>query len=313
LKSAIIRQISPSIQKWFLRELNVKPDDPTLSQKGNVLGELLCKYGKTLVDDSSRARRQLQNLSPGMMSLLGDLPEPKDYVHEEKKLEAGSEDYCFLRNLFLSSLKSHRREYGSDEMCATALIDVVDILTVPFPEEQLKQYRTTCERISKHELSEVPMPMDTALRAATSASTDVNEYFLFHGCPWGAVDSIVKTGFHWKHSGKNTGCMYGQGCYFSPVTSKCDQYSEVDEHGHKVMFLARVALGNSLPRWKRCTDVTTLGEKYHSICAMTRESEGSVDHPEAVIFQRTQALPCFKFIYKHKASCNCFVCTKSGP
>jgi len=85
LKSAIIRQISPSIQKWFLRELNVKPDDPTLSQKGNVLGELLCKYGKTLVDDSSRARRQLQNLSPGMMSLLGDLPEPKDYVHEEKK------------------------------------------------------------------------------------------------------------------------------------------------------------------------------------------------------------------------------------
>jgi len=283
-------------------------DDKELRRTGTTR-ELLCDYGKDMNVKTLVGTKRYENLSSAVLTMLTDLPQVSDYVHNEEELHCNSPDFKFLEAIFQGSLTSHRLHYDSEEWCEPPQLTIVKITTVPFPSDLLQKYTTNRERISKKPLHALQVPMDAALKPITT-QRNANEYFLFHGCPWAAVDDIAATGFDWRLAGKKTGMMFGRGIYFAPRASKCDFYADTNKDGTKCMFLARVMLGSSLPRWRKCTDVTTVGPDFDSICAMPREYQGSVDFPEMVIYQKGQALPCFKIEYKHESSCRCNLCRR---
>jgi len=306
VRNFLLAQSAAAYQRWKLRE-TPHGDDDTLRRTSPLMGDEI----KVMLDATKNFRGL--TMSPELLCLLTDLVDPKDYVPSDTKLDPASSDFLFMQAIFQGSLESHRLDYHSDEWCEPAQLEVQSISVVAFPPELLRKYLRQRERISKRPIAELASPMDNALRPAIS-SKDVNEYFLFHGCPWNAVEQIQQKGWDWRLSGKQTGAMFGQGIYFASHGSKCDLYAEEDESGNKCVFLARVMLGNSLPRWRNCpeTQAKDLGE-FDSICALTRSSGGAVDFPEAVIFQKTLALPCFKFVYKHAPACMCNLCRRRGP
>ena len=162
---------------------------------------------------------------------------------------------------------------------------------------------------------------DSAPDSWRVAWKDSEEVLLFHGAPWKAVDGICESGFDLQYRGTNKGgTMFGRGMYFAPCASKCDLYADDNERGERCIFLARVLLRASLPRWRRCggvrrskmhpliTNIAGQEWEFDSVCAVPREFGGAVDHPEVCVFHNSAALPCVKIIYKHMSSCHCHHC-----
>ncbi|CAE8606109.1 unnamed protein product, partial [Polarella glacialis] len=304
--NALVAQASAAHQRYLLRVLPPRGD--AILRKTGTPQDLVDPEAKAMLGRSQEARTSLTGISSGVLSLLTDVPDAKDYVPSDSMLEKGSADFIFLEAIFQGSVVGQRLHYDSEEWCEPPLLDIESISIVPFPPKLLNLYSNQRERISKHYVAELSSPMEFALRPSIGTK-NVNEV-LFHGCPWAAVESIGTTGFNWKFRGENNGAMFGQGTYFASHASKCDLYAEKDPDGKRCVFLARVMLGQSLPRWRKCPEVKTVGEKYDSMCGIPRNLDGSVDFPEVVIFQNSQALPCFKFVYSHQAGCACNLCRR---
>ncbi|CAK0788908.1 unnamed protein product, partial [Prorocentrum cordatum] len=240
-----------------------KSSEDSLRQTGSIPG-LLGDRGKSIVVPAQVNHSKLKTSALSRSMLLNvfcELPHRGEYVpKEEQRLEPQSADFKFLELLFQSSCDSHRLQYNSEEWCEPPMLKIAEISTVTLEPKLLQQYSTNLDRIcNRKRRFAVPVNFDRALRPITQK--DASEYFLFHGCPWEAADQICKDGFHWKYAGTNTGAMFGQGIYFADRASKCDGYSTKDPDGMKRMVLARVALGNSLPRWRKCTDCKTEEEE----------------------------------------------------
>ncbi|CAF2060473.1 unnamed protein product [Rotaria magnacalcarata] len=74
--------------------------------------------------------------------------------------------------------------------------------------------------------------------------TDTQE-FLYHGCPEGAVDSIIKNCFNRSYAGANA-TRYGIGAYFSAKASYSHNFAIPNENEEQCMFLARVLVGETV-------------------------------------------------------------------
>eukprot|EP00930_Biecheleria_cincta_P021823 TRINITY_DN16057_c0_g1_i1.p1 TRINITY_DN16057_c0_g1~~TRINITY_DN16057_c0_g1_i1.p1 ORF type:complete len:929 (-),score=214.19 TRINITY_DN16057_c0_g1_i1:127-2841(-) len=316
LQKAVVQSLSSQALRFIVdADLMKMPalDDKELRKVGTNR-DLLCAYGQQMHASSAMAAKLFESsLGTELIDLLTNLPDAKNYAPlSQRDLDPMSADFKFIETVFQGSLRSHRLHYDSEEWCDPPKLEVVRISTVPFSAELLKKYMTDRERISKRDLPSVPAPMHECIRPVIS-TRNANEYFLFHGCPWSAAEKITTEGFDWKHRGENKGAMFGQGTYFAPYASKCDFYADPGKDGTKTMFFARVMLGASVPRWRKCTDVKTVGPEFDSICALAKEHQGSVDFPEMVIFSKYQALPCYKIEYKHGGSCACNLCRRSMP
>ena len=73
----------------------------------------------------------------------------------------------------------------------------------------------------------------------------VKQMLLFHGTPKKEqqVLSICETNFDWRRSGENKGQRHGQATYFSSKMTHAYHYSEPDNAGIRVMFVAKVLVG----------------------------------------------------------------------
>eukprot|EP00927_Polykrikos_kofoidii_P066601 TRINITY_DN6216_c1_g1_i1.p1 TRINITY_DN6216_c1_g1~~TRINITY_DN6216_c1_g1_i1.p1 ORF type:complete len:868 (+),score=129.67 TRINITY_DN6216_c1_g1_i1:138-2741(+) len=289
---------------------NLPPRADAVLRDTSVTG-LVDTDAKNMLQNSADMRKNINSLHSDFLEMFGDLPEPEVIEEDgpaEVQLLPESPEFKLIEHMMQASLTEHRLNFGSDEWCDKPRLKIHEVVMMAWSGKAVRLYRKERERILKRDLPEACLEMEDAIQPVVPK--DANEFFLFHGCPWEAAKSISTQGFDWKHRGTNQGCMFGQGTYFAPNASKCDLYSDKDTYGHKCMFLARVLLGASVPRWKKCTDVKSLGKDFDSILAITRRRDGSVDHPEACIFQKLQALPAFKIKYSHEATCKCNLCLR---
>lgn len=284
-------------------------DESTLRETG--MG-LIDSASKDLLVASASMRATSLQLSDWMLQAFGGLTNADVLGDGPCHLQSPNADYRFIEHLFQRSLVKHRLNYHSDEWCECPQLCITRITQLAVRPKSLRTYKAEQNRIRKRPLPEMPFDMAGSVRALDPSNA--NEIFLWHGGPWDAVDQICKEGFDWKYRGANQGCMFGQGIYFAPNASKCDQYSLQSEGGTKCMLLARVMLGSSVPRWRKCTDVKALGKDHDSIHAASKHDDEEdvhlVDHPEVCIFSKVTALPMYKVEYYHKDGCRCHLCRR---
>uniref|UniRef100_A0A3B5LM53 Uncharacterized protein n=1 Tax=Xiphophorus couchianus TaxID=32473 RepID=A0A3B5LM53_9TELE len=75
-----------------------------------------------------------------------------------------------------------------------------------------------------------------------NGGTRVDEKLLFHGTEESLVDAICDQNFDWRMCGVH-GTAYGRGSYFARDASYSDRYSRVRGSLNKIMFVARVLVG----------------------------------------------------------------------
>jgi len=131
-----------------------------------------------------------------------------------------------------------------------------------------------------------------------------------------AVCTICETSFDLRHAGNATmgggaarmALRYGNGLYFSRVSSKSNDYASGSErNGVKIIFLCKICLGNSylaqqelIPSNQvdslircRAGDAT-----FDSITGLTVAKGGKLNYEENVIYCNEAAIPSYLVVYK---------------
>ena len=155
---------------------------------------------------------------------------------------------------------------------------------------------------------------------------NLNEYLLFHGCPYQVADHVARHGLDPQRGGEVVGAVFGRGTYFAQNASKSDFYTTCSEcwstscqdcthaEGERCLLIARVLLGESkIVRQEHCrgiprAPVRSDGLPYDSLTALTKADGGQVDHMEFVIFKEQLSLVQYLVYYRHKMTCECHNC-----
>mmetsp|Transcript_27342 Transcript_27342/g.63756 ORF Transcript_27342/g.63756 Transcript_27342/m.63756 type:complete len:853 (-) Transcript_27342:50-2608(-) len=95
-------------------------------------------------------------------------------------------------------------------------------------------------------------------------ASEVNEWFLFHGCSEEVAKKICMKDFLMARElvGKNTGTLYGRGTYFAESITKADEYARPNDNGEYTVLFVR-ALGG---RVKYTDEVTPDSEALVTAC-----------------------------------------------
>ncbi|XP_038161431.1 protein mono-ADP-ribosyltransferase PARP12-like [Cyprinodon tularosa] len=123
---------------------------------------------------------------------------------------------------------------------------------------------------------------------------NVDEKFLFHGTEDHLVDAICDQNFDWRMCGVH-GTAYGKGSYFARDASYSDKYSRVGRSLNKIMFVARVLVGEyTKGRSSYVRPPTKPGSKaFYDSCV------DSVSNPSIfVIFEKQQIYPEYLIKYR---------------
>ncbi|XP_035824673.1 protein mono-ADP-ribosyltransferase PARP14 isoform X2 [Aplysia californica] len=135
------------------------------------------------------------------------------------------------RNMLLVDIKNDSAEFKKVEKAfhdkgeTTAVKKIQRVQSVSL----YQQYKAKKKELERHN------PKDTK-----------NEKRLYHGTDSQTVSAILENGFNRNYCGKNA-TMYGEGVYFSELSSYSSRYSQADGNGLKRMFQARVLVGVSTP------------------------------------------------------------------
>ena len=129
-------------------------------------------------------------------------------------------------------------------------------------------------------------------------STDINEFYLFHGTSSKSAQIICEHGFDERVA--NLSGLYGAGSYFAINACKSWQYSNSSKDSSTlVMLVCRVVMGSpyctstSHSKERRPPDnAATPGRPFDSIFAQHGIARGGQQqHNEYVVFNRDQVYP----------------------
>ena len=149
---------------------------------------------------------------------------------------------------------------------------------------------------------------DEACCCSSEMSTDINEFYMFHGTSLKKAMSICQNGFNPKVAARN--CLYGKGSYFAINSCKSHQYSSQNP-SNLVMLVCRVAMGSSYPttgshegQKRPPMNRATPGRHYDSIFAQREIANGRQQkHNEYVVFDRDQVYPEYIVQYTVEKVC----------
>jgi hypothetical protein len=136
------------------------------------------------------------------------------------------------------------------------------------------------------------------IRSKTEMSTDINEFYLFHGTSSKRAQIICEHGFDERMAELNG--LYGAGSYFAINSCKSHQYSlKYKDSSDFVMLVCRVVMGSpyctstSHRHQRRPPDnAATPGRPFDSIFAQKGIAHGGEQiHNEYVVFDRYQVYP----------------------
>jgi hypothetical protein len=231
--------------------------------------------------------------------------------------------FKILRDSFLQSIRSHRKNYRSDEWCELAQleIDSIDLVENPhLTQKFLTRRRELVQALSPHE------PTDLKIDALLLDGS-LRDYLLYHGAEGSIVERICTKGFDPQRGGENAGKMFGVGAYFAENASKADFYAIPDPdrspQGQRATLVTRVLLGDAFRASKETIEKLperTLNnythaprkpgsiDHYDSVCGLRRNENGLVDHREYVVYKDDQALPLAVIRYRHLKQCKCNNC-----
>ena len=235
-----------------------------------------------------------------------------------------------LSNLFLASMTCHREAIGSDQFCDPPQVEITRICEIMNPYIQRK-YRHAREGLVRRRPSGcAPPPEISAFNCAVAdGHVSMNECLLFHGCPMGAVESIMENGLDPQRGGEGVGSAFGSGAYFAENASKSDFYTTCSQccsckdckhpQAERCIFVVRVLLGETkvvtgqvLKDYKEkkqeCRSWKRAPEGCDSVTAENRQNGGVVDHREFVVYKEQQSLVRWLIYYRHKSDCECHNC-----
>ncbi|XP_044137269.1 zinc finger CCCH-type antiviral protein 1-like isoform X2 [Bufo gargarizans] len=133
---------------------------------------------------------------------------------------------------------------------------------------------------------------------------DVKEIRLFHGTEKKHIDAICNDNFDWRICGTH-GIVYGQGSYFARDASYSHNYSIATSTGTRMMFVARVLVGEYVPGNPQMKRPPL---RHGSI---TRYYDSCVDNPINpsifVVFEKHQIYPEYLLEYEEQKKA-CIVC-----
>ena len=143
-----------------------------------------------------------------------------------------------------------------------------------------------------------------------SFEADVCEALLFHGSRPAACFSICQSDFMVNLAGSHKGTLYGPGVYLAEMSSKSDEYGEIETQGENkglyAMLLCRSTCGHVLyddaltpdtqELLKSCTGVAP---KYHSVLGDREKTRGT--YREFVIYNNDQVYPEYVILYTREA------------
>ncbi|CAL4108850.1 unnamed protein product, partial [Meganyctiphanes norvegica] len=134
----------------------------------------------------------------------------------------------------------------------------------------------------------------------------VNIQQLFHGTSINVIDAICAENFDPRLHGTATGQNFGQGAYFSPYSKVSDHYCKMDDLGNSYMFIARVAVGNTIQGNKQMARPPinpTTGRPYDS----TVDNENNIK--VIVKYDKQEFYPEYLITFQgSNQGCNCANC-----
>lgn len=220
----------------------------------------------------------------------------------------------WLKALFLSSWRQHRRAYDSTEWCPEAKVEVHELWEV-YNDVAAAGYRQELARMcEKRPRGGKSVP---ELKNAVSVRTSIggqrlNEALLYHGCSLDTYMSILREGFDARLGGGSVGQAFGIGTYFTTLASKADFYtSSFSSSRRRVMLGARVALGEVHEQMTYDTSLRRPPGDCDSVLGVPRSRGGCVDHDEFIIYKLHQAIPQFVYVYSHQPDCRCRTCVNA--
>ncbi|CAE7253725.1 Tnks, partial [Symbiodinium microadriaticum] len=238
----------------------------------------------------------------------------------EQPVPAGVPLHRALSRLFLASMTRHRESTGSDNFCDPPQVEITRICESINP-SSLDQYRHARKFLAqKRPDGSTSLQGISAFKCKVEdGHVNLNEHVLFHGCPFGAVKSILENGLDPQRGGEATGQMFGAGAYFAENASKSDFYTTCSEcssckdckhaEAERCILVARVLLGETkVVTTENCSSWKRAPEGYDSVTAQKKSNGGRVDHTEFVVYKEQMALVRWLIFYRHKSDCQCHSC-----
>ena len=151
---------------------------------------------------------------------------------------------------------------------------------------------------------------DEACSCSSEMSTNINEFYMFHGTTLKKEMSICQNGFNPTVAARK--CLYGKGSYFAINSCKSHQYSSQKGNPSSfVMLVCRVAMGSPYPttgshkgQKRPPMNRATPGRHYDSIFAQHEIANGGQHkHNEYVVFDRHQVYPEYIVQYTVQRVC----------
>lgn len=222
-----------------------------------------------------------------------------------------------IERLFTGSCARHRKELQSDEFCQPPQLQVQAVEQVVNGRlwRQYLQCLEDLEGLRRMECCSAIPPLQRLKLPAAGGEPDLNEVLLFHGSTASGIEAILKGGFDPQRGGESAGKLFGVATYFAANASKSDIYTEersnrLPQHAVRKLFVARVALGESQRVLRGCPGLHRAPDGFDSVWADSKENGGCVDHVEAMIYTKGQAIPAYLVSYVHAGSCRCAECLK---
>ncbi|KAG8538000.1 hypothetical protein GDO81_023453 [Engystomops pustulosus] len=132
---------------------------------------------------------------------------------------------------------------------------------------------------------------------------DVKEIRLFHGTDKTFVDAICNHNFDWRICGTH-GTVYGQGSYFARDASYSHDYSTPTSGGSRMMFVARVLVGDYVkgnPQMKR-PPTRLFSSRFYDSCV-----DDATDPSIYVVFEKHQIYPEYLLEYEEQKQKSCVI------
>ncbi|XP_072000959.1 zinc finger CCCH-type antiviral protein 1-like isoform X2 [Engystomops pustulosus] len=132
---------------------------------------------------------------------------------------------------------------------------------------------------------------------------DVKEIRLFHGTDKMHVDAICNHNFDWRICGTH-GTVYGQGSYFARDASYSHDYSTPTSGGSRMMFVARVLVGDYVkgnPQMKR-PPTRLFSSRFYDSCV-----DDATDPSIYVVFEKLQIYPEYLLEYEEQKQKSCVI------
>ena len=220
----------------------------------------------------------------------------------------------YLSSEFLRTVLSHRGPRRSDPHREKPQLEILRIERVITPRLQEKYLAEVQDVAGLCERRVEPLPDMDALRVESFDGVNVNEYLLFHGAPSNLIERLQMQGLDHRYAGSHFGKLFGSGTYLAANSSKSDIYTEPNDEGERCVLVVRACLGEAFKATDQMSNLTRPPERpdgrgpLNSVVALTTAEGGCVEYREAIVFERSAALPQFAIWYKHRWNCRCTHC-----